>query len=670
MDLSLPTFPIRQVHLDFHTSPFIGGVAADFDAAAFARRMREAQVASVTVFAKCHHGMSYYPTRVGERHPHLGGRDLLGEMIEALHREGIRAPVYTTVCWEERVADLHPEWRQMYADGRFAGVATSADGHTVQPGRWRFNNFAHPDYQDYIEAHLGEILEAYPVDGFFIDIVFMDKGACFSDACMRKRAALGLTADTPENNARFESAMQVEFAERFTRFIRGRAPHASVFFNASNRAFTDGGVGWHARAGLQTHIELESLPSGFWGYYHYPRLARQLMLWDKPWLGMTGRFQKMWGDFGGLKPQAALEFECFRAQAMGGGCSVGDQLHPRGVLDAGAYRLIGAVYAQVAAAEAVYAGSRPCPSVGILLAGQPGMDEQQAGLSEEGAVLMLEELKHDAAVLDDRSDLGAFDLVILPDSTVVTESLRAKLRDYWAAGGRLLASARAGLGADGSWALDFLPFRPAGPEPLYPSYWRAADGFCPEYAGDCRVIYQQGQRVETTGPATVLAERVPPYFKRSDLRFCSHFQTPPDPAAMTAPAVLGGERWVYFADPVFREYRQSGNRHVRAFLAAALERLGVKPLAAGLPAHVLCLPRRKGGDTLLTLLNYIPSRKCLDIDVIEDGLTFAGLRLRLNLPHRALEVLLPEPQPLAPGPDGAYPLPDVKGRLILRAAGG
>lgn len=70
---------------------------------------------------------------------------------------------------------------------------------------------------------------------------------------------------------------------------------------------------------------------------------------------MTGRFQKMWGDFGGSKPQAALEYECFRSQALSAGNSVGDQLPPRGTLDSAAYDLIGAVYAQCEAAEPFYA---------------------------------------------------------------------------------------------------------------------------------------------------------------------------------------------------------------------------------------------------------------------------------------------------------------------------
>ena len=72
--------PQRQVHLDFHTSPWIPDVASEFEASEFARTFRKANVNSVTIFAKCHHGMSYYPTKVGTMHPALKSRDLMGEM--------------------------------------------------------------------------------------------------------------------------------------------------------------------------------------------------------------------------------------------------------------------------------------------------------------------------------------------------------------------------------------------------------------------------------------------------------------------------------------------------------------------------------------------------------------------------------------------------------------
>jgi hypothetical protein len=50
----------------------------------------------------------------------LGGRDLLGEPIEALHREGIRCPSYITIGWDALSAQNHPDWRAMLKDGHFA----------------------------------------------------------------------------------------------------------------------------------------------------------------------------------------------------------------------------------------------------------------------------------------------------------------------------------------------------------------------------------------------------------------------------------------------------------------------------------------------------------------------------------------------------------------------
>ena len=61
----------RQIHLDFHTSEHIPDIGRDFDAADFVSTLKNAHVDSVTVFAKCHHGWAYYPTKVGAPHPNL-----------------------------------------------------------------------------------------------------------------------------------------------------------------------------------------------------------------------------------------------------------------------------------------------------------------------------------------------------------------------------------------------------------------------------------------------------------------------------------------------------------------------------------------------------------------------------------------------------------------------
>lgn len=663
----------RQVHLDFHTSPHIRDVAADFDPDAFAQAFADAHVDSVTVFAKCHHGMSYYPTRSGRRHPHLTRHDLLGEQIEALHRRGIRAPIYTTVGWEEDVADRFPQWRQMHADGTFARLANSADGVTRQPGGWRFNDLISPDYQDYIEAHIRELLAAYPVDGIFFDICFYSPGAHHSSAAVRFRERMGLTGTDEGTFVRFESTAQAAFAARFTPMVCGAHPSASVFYNTANNIQIDSRVGPVQRWEHQTHWEIESLPSGFWGYHHFPRLARFANAKRVPWLGMTGRFQKMWGDFGGIKPQPALEYECFRSQAMGGANSVGDQLHPRGRHDRAAIGLIGRVYEQCRSAESFYTDSRSLPTVGVFVPAHPTVASHDADRSLEGAVLLLEQLHYDALVLDDSCDLAGLSLVILPDTVVLTESLSQKLRAFLAGGRRVLASYRSTLLPTSTLAYP-AGLRVKGPSASVPSYWRVRDTFCPELSESDRVVYQQGLDVVPPQHATdvaVLIDRVPSYFNRTDLTFCSHFQAPPtpDPDPMH-PAAFAGTGWVYFADPVFREYRQTGNTAVFAAVRSALERLiGPPPFGKALPQTMGVYPRRRADALLLTLLHYVPVRTALDIDVVGERLSFAGELL--HLPAQANVVFEHfSRRPLERHPEtGAFILPPAKGRLLLESPG-
>lgn len=669
----MPIHPLvshqRQVHLDFHTSALIPDVGVEFNAKAFAQTLKRAHVNSVTIFAKCHHGMCYFPTRSGTIHPALKGRDLMGAMIEALHREGIRAPIYVTVGWDEDSAHKHLDWRQMRANGTFAQIGNADFSKAPHPGGWRFLNFLHPDYQDHIEALLRELFKGYDVDGIFFDILFYDPGACWSKHSVKFREKHKLLGRDLATQTQFESLAQVAFGQRFTKLIKGLSKDATIFYNSPNPIFADAKAGVRTRHELQTHWELESLPSGFWGYQHFPRLARAFGSWGKPWLGMTGRFQKMWGDFGGLKPQAALEYECFRSQALGGGNSVGDQLPPRGTLDAGAYDLIGAVFAQCEAAEPFYAGSAPLPQVGIIAPGHPDLDPGETDKALEGAVQICDEAHYDAVVLDDASQLDRLDLLLLPDSVVFTPVLRKKLAAYLSKGGKLILSGRSGFDAAGKSEIPGVDLKSTGKEDLYPTFWRAHEAFSPALSRSDRVIYLPGEQITAGRGTTVLAQRVLPYFKRTDFSFSSHFQTPPRAKADNHPAVVAGKNFISFADPIFREYRQSGNIAVRDGCVEALRRLiGPAPFGANLPKTVLSVPRRRGRDLILTLLHYIPTRKALDIDMIEEPSSFAGDFLRL--PRKATRVVDFETKKELPRQaDGSFALPVRKGRLLLEVPG-
>ena len=76
----------RQIHLDFHTSEQLANIGGEFDAGAWAQQLVEAQVDSVTCFARGHHGMMFCDTQAHakRRHALLPSRFLV-EPTEATH---------------------------------------------------------------------------------------------------------------------------------------------------------------------------------------------------------------------------------------------------------------------------------------------------------------------------------------------------------------------------------------------------------------------------------------------------------------------------------------------------------------------------------------------------------------------------------------------------------
>lgn len=660
---SSPTIARRQIHLDFHNSPEISDLGSDFDAEQFAKQLEETGTDSVTLFAKCHHGMCYYPTRCGTQHPALKGRDLLGEQIDALHRRGIRCPLYLTVGLDETAAQINPDWRQLDCNGHSVR-AEPVLGNKLLPGGWYFMNWLHPDYQDHIEAHLLELFESYAVDGLFFDILVFDQRAGWSPEALRFRQLKGLTGSEPAAFDRFLTAAQHAFTKKFSALIRAHNPSASIFYNAAAALTTDNKAGIRIRAAQQSHYEIESLPSGHWGYFHFPRVARFAAQMNLEWTGQTGRFQKSWGDFGGIKPLPALEYECFRTQALGGAIGIGDQLPPRGLFDDHALKLISSVFEKTRQAEPFYEKAKPFFDIGIIAAGAPGSPAQNAHASESGAVLLCHAARRNPVLLDDASDFDALPAIVLPDNVVMTEQLVSRLRAYHQNRGQLILSHRSGFDADGNWRLDFLPIHPQSQSHNWPTYWRPTQAISKEWAGSDRVVYSSGMNVNAGPDTTVLIERVLPYFQRTDAHFSSHFQAPPKTNPEPYPALISGKGFLYFADPLFRDFRQSAQTYVKDLWCAALERtIGLPFISICTPPSIEVIPMRKNNDLLLTILRYLPVRKAMEIDVIDERLPLTGEVLQF---HKDVHppLIFPSHETLPLCANGAYQLMG-KGRLLL-----
>lgn len=632
-----PGLRYRQVHLDYHNSELFEDLARDFDPEQFADTLKKASVNSVTAFGRCHHGYIYHDSiRFSDRrHPHLK-RNLLGEQIEACHKNNIRVPVYVTVQWDHLTARQHPEW--LVRDENGAPVAFG-DTNQFKPGFYNHLCVATP-YRDFLKSYLADLFEQVPVDGLFLDIHHVLPNA--NTACVEGMLRKGQDPSNAEVRRQFYAAVLEEYKADLTAFIRRLDKTCSIFYNG-------GHIGPQVRSTLpaNSHLELESLPSGGWGYLHFPLTARFARNLGLNILGMTGKFHTSWGDFHSLKNRAALEFETNTMLALNAGCSVGDQLHPRGKLDAATYDLIGSVYAQVAEKEPWCQAAKALTDIGVISTEEFTSPGTNARTPEPmlGAVRMLQEGGHQFDVLDSQSDFASYRVLLLPDHIPVGERLAQKLTAYLRQGGSVLLSHRAGLRPDGTdFAVpEFGVSKVADEAPFSPDFINPSGPLGRGLPATELVMYLRAVQVRPVAGSTVLCAVNVPYFNREWNHFSSHKHTPSS-GKPGYPGVVQAGRVIYFSHPIFTQYARNAPLWCRKLVLNALERLLPHPLVRhdGPSSVVVTLNRQTSPAPrqILHLLHYVPERRGAEFDVIEEVLPLHQLAIsvRAETPVRRVEL--------------------------------
>lgn len=620
-----PLFPNREIHLDFHTSGMIPGIGSAFDPAAFANTFKEAGVTGVCLFSRGHHGWCYYPTEIGENHPHSQIEDLLGEQYRALQNVGIVPSLYTTVCWDERQSELHPEWLCQRENGAVMKMH-SLTNEVLGPfgAGWRFLCWNSP-YRDYVAAQSVEVVKRHPdADYLFVDILFNHEPCCCPH-CIKRMQEHGLNAKSPTDRMKNSIDSAREFMEFLNAAVHEIVEDMPMFYNSRLRVTGDVANGSVPELQYLGATIIESLPSGPWGYDHFPLFARYFQNFEHKMMGHTGKFQKMWGDFGGLKNQAALEYEVIRMMAFGATALIGDQLPPNGLLDRATYTLIGNTYNKVKDVEEHLLNSTPRDEIAIILTHKEARVFDADLDAEYGSMKMLTQLQYQFSFIDQECDFAPYKVIILPDFIIVDDALKEKLNAYIAGGGKIMVSNESGLDSGGQWNIDALAITNLGEYPHCPYYLYPGDEML---ANDIvedtdHVQYLGGQKVSSDNPANqILATITDPYFTRRWDHFCSHLQTPPNERTTHPQMIFNGDNVVYFASSIFSCYNQFASKCDRKLVDYGLSLLlDKKKVQSNLPSTAEVTLRTSSIDPLtsvLTIMHYVPQRRTSTIDIIED----------------------------------------------------
>lgn len=385
---------------------------------------------------KGHHGLSSYPTKVGNQAPVIVG-DPLRIWRDVTARRGVALYVHYSGIFDERAIQLHPDWALIDKDG-----VPSVKNVSV-----------HSPYLDELMLpQIHELITEYGIDGIWCD------GDCWSTALDYSPAALAaFRAETGITTVPKEPGDPglVEFAafarESFRRYLRkwvdaahGWSPDFQI---AGNWAFTS-----FMPEPVTADVDFlsgDSAPT----FGSYPRLeARMMALQGKPWDVMTWGFGGMFTLEGtsvvGLKSAVQLEQEAATILSLGGGYQSVSNQRLDGSINAWHLDVMAEVAKFCRARQALSHNGELVPQIALVHAGEASyrpadplfksLGEVDGLLGILGALLTSQQVVSMVQEHQFGDTMGDYPLIVVPGWPGLSDTLRDRLLAYVEAGGNLI----------------------------------------------------------------------------------------------------------------------------------------------------------------------------------------------------------------------------------------
>ncbi|MBU0715169.1 MAG: alpha-L-fucosidase [Verrucomicrobia bacterium] len=672
--MTRPAFPRRAIHLDCHTMPRIYDAGCEFDAEEFAATLHKAGVQYITVFARCNLGFAYYPTRIGTVYPGLKV-DMLGGMVKACHKRKIAVAAYFNAGLDHEHAVLHRDWVKVNQVGQVyefkmkvnkTGPDYAFEKDAPPHGSFFRRMCLNTGYGRHLLDMTAEVLDRYPVDGLFFDCFALD--ACYGEECLQGMQKENLDFQDEAQAREYCWRITQRFMRDVKAMLRKRRRDLYLCFNGLPYAVQP------------AHSELEILPTGGWGYDIMPAYARYVRTLPNPWFMMTGRFQKSWGDLGGLRPEASLMFDCYNAIANGGGCSVGDHFHPRGRLDKHVYDRIGNVYAKTRALDPWTDGAKARTEVAVLFPETRFLPCASLGSAGDkiqslfGAARLLVELKQQFDVCTGDGDIAKYRVLVLPDNVTLDTRLAESVRRHLKRGGGVISSAFSGLNPEKTaFALKEYRLTYEGPESWAPSFFKAEGALAREVSDRITTIYRPGIAMHALKDARVMARLYKPYFNHGiwDGRH-EYLYTPPDKDTGRSALVRCGNLF-HFSFPVFAGYFNDVVVEFKYMVRHCLDQILPQPMVKvpNLPSFGQVTITAQTRRRMVHLLTYLPEKRGPVTQIIEEPIVVRDVELALRrdvLPRVKRVCLAPSQKELAVREEGDYicvTVPEVAGYQMV-----
>jgi hypothetical protein len=432
--------------IDNHITEDDPSAMTKFDPAQYVAMVKKAGTEAAMIYATCHNGNCYYPTKVGHMHANLKGRDIFGETVNLLRQEGIVPVAYYTSIYHNHSAKTHPAWRVTQVNGNQHG------------GRYWWSCPNNDEYRAFVLAQVAEVI-AYDVDGIFNDMTFWP-GICVCSSCRAKYLAetgreIPKKVDWRSREwisfQRFRERSMAAFAQAITTSI-----HAQKDVTVTHQTSTIM-HGWMQAYTLGIADACDYTSGDFYGgKYQHIIGSKVLAAASKnlPYEFMTSRCVNL-RDHTSMKSEAELMAEAATTLANAGAYFFIDAINPDGTLENEVYERLGAVAKRLQPFTAAVKRHRPVivadkafyyssaayvdesASTDIMSpgGGKPAVDE----MSGASIVLTRSHLPF-RAVTSATVDYSGLNTLIMANVMYTTPAENERLRAFVRNGGTLIAT--------------------------------------------------------------------------------------------------------------------------------------------------------------------------------------------------------------------------------------
>jgi hypothetical protein len=229
----------RMMEWEFHTPP---EATFDIDVEGAMRATRDAGAQGVLLYTQGCWGYSFYPSHVGVRQPKLD-YDLFGKEVDLAHQMGMSVTAYYCLQMNNQLVLSHPDWGWVNEKGE------------QQKYRFYFMCLDSP-YRQYVLGMMHEIFSRYKVEELFLDVFGIQfafyQHSNWDPFCFCKHTEAAWDRDHPGDpyragfatraglEARYlwhQKRTMVDMLDEITAIVRQYQPQTLISFNGGPESF-------------------------------------------------------------------------------------------------------------------------------------------------------------------------------------------------------------------------------------------------------------------------------------------------------------------------------------------------------------------------------------------------------------------------------------------------